>query len=979
MKPRTGSIEELRTALEDKQGPRYWRSLEELSDTQEFQDYLHREFPESASELDDVSRRGFLKLMGASLALAGLSACTKQPAEHIVPYVRQPEELIPGHPLFYASAYLMNGYAQGILAESHMGRPTKIEGNPEHPASLGGSNIYMQAAILDLYDPDRSQSMTHLGNIGSWGDFLTMMQARMATEKGRPNPGAGLRILTETITSPTLAAQLRELLNALPEARWIQYDPAGNDEARKASMFAFGQYVENHYRIKDADVIFSLEGDFIGYGPAHLRYTREFSSRRRGDTPMNRLYVAESTPSQTGAVSDHRFRVRSSEIPELARQLHQAVVGGAQPSDNRFSWLAAVVKDLNAHRGTSLVVAGSQQPAAVQAIAHAVNAALGNVGKTVIYTDPVEANPEMQLESLKQLCLDMNAGKVETLLIVGGNPVFNAPADYNFADNLNKVPLRIHLSLYEDETSNVCHWHVPNVHSLESWTDARAYDGTASIVQPLIAPLYEGCRSIHEILSAMMGQTAKKAHDAVQEYWKTQYTGANFEKDWRRWLHDGMIPNTALPEKAVTAKTELPPMPAAAPETEFTFRPDPCVYDGRFANNGWLQELPRPFTTVTWDSVILVSPKTAAKTGIQNGDMLEIQINERAVIGPAWVLPGQADDSFTVQFGNGRAQSGRVGTAVGFNGYLVRQASGFWTASGSVRKTGSTYKLAPTQHHHMMEGRDLVRSASHAEFQKNPHVFESEHESAEHLDLFPEYEYKGYAWGMAIDLSACVGCNACMIACVSENNIPVVGKNEVTRGREMHWIRVDRYFEGSMDEPTMHQQPVPCMHCEKAPCEVVCPVAATAHSSEGLNDMVYNRCVGTRYCSNNCPYKVRRFNFFLYNDLKTPSLKMMRNPDVTVRTRGVMEKCTYCVQRINEAKIATGKEDRRVRDGEILTACQQACPADAIVFGDINDKGSRVAKLRADDRHYALIGELNTKPRTTYLANLRNPNPEVKS
>lgn len=984
MKPRTTDIAEIRKKLETQKGPQYWRSLEELADTPEFQEYLHREFPENASEwTDGVSRRGFLKVMGASLALAGLSACTKQPMEAIVPYVRQPEEIIPGRPLFYASSFLWNGYAQGILVESHMGRPTKIEGNAEHPASLGGTSVFSQASILNLYDPDRSQSILNLGAISDWSDFLTVLQSRMAVEKGRSVPGSGLRILTETVTSPTLAAQINELLAAYPGARWIQYEPVGQNEKRKGAMLAFGEPLECYFRMDRADVIVSLEDDFLMFGPAQLRYARELVARRRGEGDggvMNRLYVVESSPTNTGAFADHRFPLRSSEIPTVARLLMDSIMSNSEPDDKRYPWLRAVAHDLLNHRGSSIVTAGEHQPAIVHASVHAINAALGNNGQTVVYIDSVVANSQDQLAALKELVVDMSDGKVETLIVLGGNPVYTAPADFRFTDNMNKVPLRIHVGLYEDETSNLCHWHIPEAHPLESWSDARAYDGTASIVQPLIAPLYEGARSAHEMVAAMMGRTATKAHDILQDCWKKQYTGANFEKDWRHWLHDGLIPGTAFAEKSVSPKMSIPAPPESSAESvEINFRPDPSIYDGRFANNGWLQEMPKPLTTLTWDNVVLLSPQLAQKLDVKNQDVVTLELEGRKISGPIWVLPGHAANSVTVYLGYGRARSGRVGTDIGFNAYLLRTSTHLAGAQNvSVKKTGDRFPLAFTQEHHMMEGRDLVRQANYEEFEKDPDMFQEKEEHGEKESLYPPYKYEGYAWGLTVDLSACIGCNACMAACNAENNVPVVGKEQVIAQREMHWIRIDRYYEGDLDNPQYHNQPVMCQHCENAPCEVVCPVAATTHSAEGLNDMVYNRCVGTRYCSNNCPYKVRRFNFFLYNDLKTPTLKMMRNPDVTVRTRGVMEKCSYCVQRINAGRINAEKEDRQIRDGEIVTACAQACPADAIVFGDINDPDSRVSKWRASRRTYGILTDLNTNPRTQYMAKLKNPNPEVK-
>lgn len=976
---------ELKNKLDTASGPEYWRSLQELAGSEEFQEYLHREFPENASEwLDPVSRRNFLKIMGASFALAGLTACTKQPEEKIVPYVRQPEELIPGRPLFFATAMTLSGYANGLLMENNMGRPTKAEGNPDHPASLGATDVFGQASILSMYDPDRSQSVTNVGNISSWTEFFQILNLRMQIEKQRPSPGSGFRLLTETITSPSLANQIRELLKTLPAAKWHQYEPLNRDNALEGARLAFGQPVETVYKFDQADVVLSLDADFFSHNPGHLRYIRDFISRRKvrtgaDNSKVSRLYVVEGTPSITGAVSDHRLPLRSSHILEFAKAIADGLgIGGSSTYENH-PWVPTIVRDLQSHKGTSIVIAGEYQPPALHALAHAINGALGNNGTTVVYTDPVVAEPANQQNSLRDLISDMYSGTVDTLLVLGGNPVYNAPSDFNIQDALSKVSLRIHLSVDHNETSNLCHWHIPETHFLENWGDARSFDGTVSLIQPLIAPLYEGSKSGYEIIAALGGVSGIKPHDIVRDYWKTQTQEANFERFWEKALHDGVIPNTASAVKSVTANTNfissIPPFKEDS-SMELIVRPDYNTYDGRFANNGWLQELPRPLSKVTWDNVALISPAAAKKFDLQNEDIVELKLNNRAVKAPVWIMPGQAENSVTIHLGYGRTLVGHVGNNVGFNAYQLHTSNSTWNTPGlSVKKVSGHYPISTTQEHQVMEGRDIVRSYSMEQFLKHPH---EEHEKL--TTLYDPYEYKGYAWGMAIDLNSCVGCNACVIACVAENNIPVVGKREVKRGREMHWIRIDRYYQGSVDAPKIHHQPVPCMHCEMAPCELVCPVNATNHSAEGLNQMVYNRCVGTRYCSNNCPYKVRRFNFFLYSDLKTPSIQLGRNPDVTVRTRGVMEKCTYCVQRINQVRIDSERENRRLKDGEVLTACQQACPAEAIVFGDINDKGSKVSKLKADQLlNYALLEELNTKPRTTYLANVRNLNPEIKT
>jgi len=975
----------LRARLEKTKGRDYWRSLEEIADTPEFQEYVHNEFTPGTSEwTNPLKRREVLKLLGASLGLAGLTACTKQPDEKIVPYVKAPEDVVPGRPLFFASAFVLGGTATGILVESHTGRPTKIEGNPDHPGSLGATDALAQASLLTMYDPDRSQALIKEGRISSWVSFQAAAAA--IREDLLARKGAGFRILTETVSSPALAGQIRGLLEEMPQARWHQYEPVTRDAARAGARIAFGEVVNTVYRLENADVVLSLDADFLGSGPGAVRYVREFAQRRKvhEGSKMNRLYVVELTPSVTGAVADHRLALSSTEIEGFARALAAALglsVPGAQAGAPP-EWVRAVAADLQKHRGASLVIAGDYQPASVHALAHAINVTLGNTGKTVLYTPPVEAEPVEQIPSLRDLVADMNAGKVDTLLILSGNPVFDAPADLAFADSLKKIPLRIHLGLYEDETAELCHWHIPETHYLEAWSDARAYDGTAGVIQPLIAPLYGG-KSAHEILTVFSGQPDRSGHDIVKAFWQGRQPGDGFEQAWRKSLHDGVITGATPPTKPVvlkrdfaTALSESEP----AKGLEIAFRPDPTIWDGRFANNGWLQELPKPLTKLTWDNAALISPKAAERLGLANGDVAELRYGGRALEAPVWIMPGQAENTVTVHLGYGRWRSGKIGTGVGFNAYALRTSAAPWSDSGlQIHKTGRKHPLACTQDHQSMEGRNLVRAGTLDEYRKDPRfAHHGAHEPEPGLTLYPGFEYKGYAWGMAIDLNACTGCGACVVACQAENNIPVVGKEQVIRGREMHWIRVDRYFQGGLDNPGTYQQPVMCQHCENAPCEVVCPVGATAHSEEGLNQMAYNRCVGTRYCSNNCPYKVRRFNFFRFADWSTESLKPMRNPDVTVRSRGVMEKCTYCVQRINHARIEAEKEDRKIRDGEAVTACQAVCPSQAIVFGDINDPNSRVAKLKKNPLNYGILAELNTRPRTTYLARVRNPNPELE-
>ncbi|MGB6812356.1 MAG: TAT-variant-translocated molybdopterin oxidoreductase [Candidatus Sulfotelmatobacter sp.] len=990
----------------EKAGPEYWRSLEELAGSPAFQEALHREFPKGASEwVDSVSRRGFLKVMGASMALAGMTGCVKLPSEPIVPYVRQPEDVIPGRPQFYATAMTLGGYASPLLVESHLGRPTKIEGNDKHPASLGGTDIFAQAHILGLYDPDRSQSVVSMGDQQSWQAFLNAIHGPLAAQKALQ--GAGIRILTPTISSPTLADQLRGFLKIYPQAKWHVYEPVNRDNVLEGAKLAFGQPVETLYDFETAEVIVSLDADFLYAGfPGNVRYIRDFAKRRNPDGNMNRLYVIESSPTTTGAKADHRMPLQAGMVEKFAFAIANLV--GAGPTENvalaewgRFP--DAVAEELGSHKERCLVVAGDHQTPNVHALAHRINAQLGNVGKTVFYADPVDANPVNQTDSFKDLVADINAGKVDLLVILGGNPVYNAPADLDFANVLKngKVPVRVHLGLYQNETAELCQWHINQTHELESWGDACAYDGTVSIVQPLIAPLYGG-RSALELVALLSGQADATGYDLVRAYWQKQHAGPDFEAFWRKSLHDGWIEGTAFAPKSVTPKAAhfaQASAEAAANTIELNIRRDPTIYDGQFSNNGWLQECPKPMNKLTWDNAVLIGPVMGERLQIKTCDVVELELNGKKVTGPVWIQPGVPDNSVTVTLGYGRTRAGRVGTGQGFDAYKLRTSAAPWFATGlQIRKTGDRYVLASTQGYQSMDTpngdhRPLVRETVLEEYRKDPNFAKEQGEDpAPGLTLYKPYPYKEeeYAWGMAIDLNSCVGCNNCMIACQSENNIAVVGKEQCAIGRHMHWIRIDTYYQypdeaaRDRDNPKAFFQPVPCQQCENAPCEVVCPVGATNHSTEGLNDMVYNRCVGTRYCSNNCPYKVRRFNFLLFQDWTTPQYKMMRNPDVSVRSRGVMEKCTYCVQRINEHKIdaetASVREGKTIKVGdEVQTACQQSCPAGAIIFGNINDPNSKVSKLKAQARNYSLLGELNTRPRTTYLAEVGNPNPELKS
>jgi MoCo/4Fe-4S cofactor protein with predicted Tat translocation signal len=969
------NLAEIRARLAGQTGRMFWKSLEELTDSPAFQAYLTHEFPHLADPAAlTMNRRDFLRFIAASLALAGLTACSREPQEDIVPYVYSPrEELVAGLPLFFATASLLGGYATGILVRSDMGRPTKIEGNPLHPASLGATDIFAQASVLDLWDPDRSQTLKYRGRIATWDELLVVITARI--DEFRRTQGGGLRILTETITSPTLAYQLKALLKRYPKAKWHQYEPLNRGNTLEGSRLAFGEPLEPRYDFTRADTVLSLDADFLGLFSGSVRYARDFTSRRQAET-MNRLYAVESSPTLTGSFADHRLALPARDIEAVARLVARRLGINVKQSYAPVSeqWIAAVAHDLKP--GASLVLAGDAQPPFVHALAHAMNATLGNIGTTVTYSDPVAANPINHIDSLKELIADLAQGNVTTLMILGGNPVFTAPADLKFSAWLRKASLSIHLGLYDDETAEACDWHIPEAHSLEEWSDARAFDGTVTVLQPLIAPLYHG-HSAHELLAVLMGEPRASTYDIVRTYWQSQNRAPDFEVFWKKVLHEGLIEGSALPSKSVVLRHDFLSLKPLQPEPglEFLFAPDPTLYDGRFANNGWLQELPKPLTKLTWDNAALISPALAERLNLANEEMVELRYRGRSVHAPIWITPGHPDNSVTVTLGYGRKHAGRLGSGTGFNAYALRTSDSLWFGGGlTIHKTGKHYPLAATQHHFRMEGRDILRVGTLAEYRTKPSF-------AQHVlpaaSLYPEFKYKGYQWAMAINLNACIGCSACTLACQAENNIPIVGKEEVGRGREMHWIRVDRYYQGPPDTPDTYFQPVPCMHCERAPCEPVCPVEASVHDSEGLNVQVYNRCIGTRFCSNNCPYKVRRFNWLQYSS-NIPSLMAQKNPEVTVRDRGVMEKCTYCVQRINAARIEAEKEGHRIRDGDVVTACQAACPTEAITFGDLNDPESRVRQLKASPLNYALLAELNTRPRTTYLAKLTNPNPEIE-
>jgi molybdopterin-containing oxidoreductase family iron-sulfur binding subunit len=1001
------TLEQVRSKLNGVKGKRYWQSVDELADTAEFQAAVEKEFPSSAQEwVDPVSRRGFMKLMGASMALAGLAGCTKQPDEPIYPYVKAPEDLILGKPMYFATAHPFVTGAVPLLVKSDQFRPIKVDGNPEHAYNQGGSDAYTQGTLLALYDPDRSKHVSYRGEDREWSELVLELGEGVAASKD----GTGLYFLSSTVTSPTLARQVKEALAKYPKAKFVQYEPA-----------IAGTWLESapgiQYDLAAADVIVSLDADFLSGAsyPGFHRLVRDYAGRRKTPENLNRLYAVESSTTTTGMKAEHRLGLRASEVPAAAALLAYGVGAIEQPKIQYFTseqldFLGAVVKDLMAHQGKSVVLPGLYQDTSVYMLALAINQALGNIGKTVfIAPEPVNPIPsKSQIADMKALVADLNAGQVNWLVILSGNPIYTAPADLEFAAAFEKAKNKVYLGPGLNETGQVADWHVPQAHYLESWSDARAYDGTVSIVQPLIDPLYGG-KSAHDFMQLLLDEPDLSAYEAVRATWKPVIK-EDFETGWRKALHSGWIEGTAF-DKGAKASVDVAfhgPVraPASKDALEIIFRPDPNIYDGRWSNVGWLQELPKPISNLSWDNAALVSGATLTKNGWEEDDIIEITVAGRKVNAPVIVIPGHPDNSITAYLGYGREFAGRVGSAQGFNAYLIRTAGAPFYATGSVKKLEGKWGLAITKSHFQdhrgtrfgqPEGHDnnsleadeainergIIRYATLEEFKANP-GFANEGETHKTTDkantMFPNWEYnEANAWGMSIDMNSCTGCNACIVSCYAENNIAVVGKQQVRIGRNMQWLRIDTYFEGDLSAPRAHFQPMACQHCENAPCEQVCPVGATVHTPEGLNTMVYNRCVGTRYCSNNCPYKVRRFNFLLYSDFETESLKLSRNPDVSVRSRGVMEKCSYCVQRISAAKIESDKENRPIADGEIVTACQQACPASAITFGNINDKGSRVAKLHGDERSYQVLADINTRPRTRYVAAVLNTNTELQA
>jgi len=978
----------LREKLSVKEGVGYWRSLAELAETPEYLDLSQGEFG-GGGQLGSasLSRRSVLKLLGASMALAGLSGCRGQPEEHIIPYVTMPEHLVPGTARYYATSFTLGGYAHGLLAESHEGRPTKLEGNPDHPATLGACDAISQASVLSLYDPDRSGSVRHQSVISNFDAFLGALRQRQ--QEWDSSNGQGLCFVTETTTSPSEQKRIELLKQRWPEARWFGHDPVDRKSVYAGSELLFGQPLEARYQFAQASVVLSLDADFMQSQPGFLRYARDFMARRRPRDQQSapaRLYMVESTYSVTGATADHRRAMAWHEIEPATRQLAIALgLEVAKPERNVLPgpWVDAVARDLKQARGKALVVPGDQQPSSVHAMAHAINELLGAFGQTVEWTRPVTDG--LEAPGLGALVEAIDRKEVESLVVLGSNPVYSAPADLAFDDAFQRVPWRLHWGDYYDETGHLATWHIPSAHFLETWGDARAYDGTVSFVQPLIRPLHGGISRL-QMLTAIDEGKERDPRELLREYWRERHAGTDFELFWKQTLHDGFMEQTRF--TATDARVQpgwVEQLPSGTKQKStgtltLQFRPDPALWDGRYANNGWLQEMPRPLTTLTWHNAALISPALAEEYEVHDGDEVELKVDGYTLEIPVFVLPGHPHRAITLSLGFGRSHAGRIARGIGSNTYALRTSNGRWATPVTLRPTGNRTELAAIQVHSNIEGRDMVRSAPWSEYQQHPGFAQKHHE--EH-SLYPEpwpaEREAEHAWGMAIDLSACIGCNGCVTACQAENNIPIVGPEEVSRGHDMHWIRVDRYFSGGLDAPGITFQPVPCMHCENAPCEYVCPVGATQHSADGLNEMIYQRCVGTRYCSQNCPYKVRRFNWFDYTSTAAayPAEPAVQNPDVTVRSRGVMEKCTYCVQRINTVRRNAEAEERDIADGELKTACQQSCPTEAIVFGDLADPESEVSRLKSHPLNYAMLAHLNTRPRTTYLAEVYNPNPEI--
>lgn len=1008
-------------------GKEYWRSLDDLSDTPEFSEWLHREFPLHADEwLDGKTRRSFLKVMAASFALAGLTAC-RYPKEKIVAYTKRPEGRIPGVPVDYATAMETSGYAMGLLASSYDGRPIKLEGNPMQSSSQGSTSIAEQASILEMYDPERSQHVVQ--RTGSQVTHPSMAQFRETfsglSEELRSRNGRGLCILCEATNSPTVLDMKARMASVLPEAKWFEYEPVSYDNERDGSRMIFTDPYRPDPDFEASSLILSLDCDFLGNHPAQIPFARKYVAARNPDrSEIPRHYQVEGILTATSSMADHRLMLNPTEIEHFTLCLmaqvfqvkwadavaanenmvlpdaFQAVVQDLErfvdhPYDEKF--MSALAQDLVDNWASSIILVGHNQPASLHALGHLFNALLSNIGNTIKYYQDAQPVRLHHFIAINELAQQINAGSVDTLLVFGGNPVFDAPADLNFADLLGKVSTSIHLSLYDNETSHACRWHVPRAHYLESWGDAIAYDGTVTTVQPLIEPLFEG-KTIVEMLAMLSGDDLDRGYDVVRRTHEVSFP----EADWEQSLHDGIVANSTsssvIPSISLDQVSRLietlytDGVSAPSPSSlQLAFLPDSKVFDGRYANSGWMQELPDFLTKLTWDNAVLISPHTADELDITHSEIVELTVGSQTVSIPAYVMPGQPDGTLSVSLGYGRTHSGSVGDGVGVNVYPLRTLEGMEVARNvSVQSTGQRYTLACTQDHWAIDDLGakerqyrigkLIQEADHETYREHPEFAKEYGEHYPKHDIWTppiNYDESPNKWGMTIDLNSCIGCNACTIACQAENNIPIVGKDDVVVGREMHWIRVDRYFKGDPASPEVKSQPVTCVHCENAPCEQVCPVAATVHNSDGLNVMVYNRCVGTRYCANNCPIKVRRFNFFNYNLDVDEIAQMGKNPEVTIRARGVMEKCTFCVQRIEKVKIRAKNVPRPIRDGEVVSACAQVCPTQAITFGDLNDPESEITRKMQDSRTYSILDILYLKPRLQYLARVNNPNPAL--
>ncbi len=968
---------------------KYWRSLGSLKKSPDYRKQLHKEHHTQKSEdVNNYSRRSFLGIMGASMAMAGLAGCRK-PVEKIIPYVKQPEEIIPGVAQYYATTMPFGNSAYGLLIESHEGRPTKIEGNANHPSSLGASNIFMQSAILNLYDPDRSGKVLLDGNEKEYDDFTVFWTEQF--EKYSNNKGEKFAVISESYNSPTMARLKKEFDKKYPKATWVAYEPISDEASISSIKNLSGKDLKPSYHYDKADLIVSFDADFMQNENDSVLATKGFTKGRTLSSPddkMNRLYQIESGFSVTGASADHRLKLQSSKIGQFALALSDELVRRGlkldlpeQRSNDSFDkkWIEAIADDLLANKEKSIVIAGKSQPQWLHEVVLLINEALDNIDKTITFRE-TKFSLSPNLNEFNKLISKIDSGNIDTLLIIGGNPAYNAPSDFNFESLLKKVKNTIHLSEYNDETSKLTSWHIPRANFLESWGDAASSDNTLSIIQPLIAPLYNGIGDV-DFVSLITTGISTNGYDVVRETWKDIIKG-DFEKGWRKTLHDGIYDSnkddTVRPKLNKSRLSNISNTSSPSDKLEVVFR-DSLLFDGRYANNGWLQELPDPITKLVWDNAAIVSTKTANDYNLENGDIITLTVSGNKTDIPIWIIPGFADYSIGLTLGYGRKEIGRIADNVGFNTYPLRKSDNLYVNNDvQIVKIGQKHTMSNTQDANRMEGRAIVREASLDEYKQNPEFAKEMVEHPPLESLFPDFDYsKGYQWGMVIDLTSCIGCGACTIACQSENNIPIVGKEQVGKGRELHWMRNDRYFTGEEDNPEIVVMPVTCQHCENAPCEQVCPVAATTHDEEGINNMTYNRCIGTRYCSNNCPYKVRKFNFFNYTNELPEVVKMAQNPDVTVRSRGVMEKCTFCIQRIKKEKLSAKKENRVIKDGDFMSACQQACPASAIQFGNINDPESIVTSLKKIDRNYELLGELNVRPRNSYLAKVRNYNKKL--